>query len=62
MTEISGYVPNRYPEDTHRDDMAPLDALSECWDLWGSGAWIDENAVYNLEEVMGIVAKLLGRV
>ena len=49
-----------YPENTDRDDMAPLDALAECYDLWASGAWPDENAVYNLDEVMAHLSALLG--
>jgi hypothetical protein len=48
-----------YPEGTHRDDMTPLDALTEAYDLWGSGAWPDENAVYNLAEVMDHVKRLI---
>lgn len=42
----------KYPEGTHRNDMAPIDALYECLDMWARGAWSDENAVSNLDEVM----------
>lgn len=49
----------KYPSDTNREDMAPRDALTECLDLWGSGAWDDRNAVYDLAEVMGHVQRLL---
>lgn len=48
-----------HAEITHRDDMSPLDALTECHDMWASGAWDDRNAVYNLEEVMAHVRRLL---
>lgn len=53
--------PGDEPEPVDRDDMPPLDALTECLDLWGSGAWPDENAVYNLDEVMQHVDRLVGR-
>lgn len=42
-------------------DYDPLQALRECHNLWASGAWPDENAVYNLEEVMQHVYSLLNR-
>lgn len=42
-----------------RDDMPAIDALIECLDLWQSGAWEDRNAVWNLEEVMGHVERLV---
>jgi hypothetical protein len=48
-----------YPENTHREDMKPDDALRECYDLWASGAWPDSNAEPNLEEVMDHVKRLL---
>lgn len=48
-----------YPENTHREDMEPADALRESYDLWASGAWPDSNAEANLEEVMDHVKRLL---
>lgn len=39
------------PEGTHRDDMEPIQALAECFDLWASGAWDSRNAEYDAEEV-----------
>ena len=48
-----------YPEGTHRDDMRPVDALTECYDMWASGAWDDRNAVYDLAEVMAHVGRML---
>lgn len=46
------------PEGTHRDDMPADAALYECFDLWASGCWPDENAAANLEEVMTHLARL----
>lgn len=51
----------KYPEGTHREDMLSTDALEECYDLWASGAWLDDNVVYNLAEVMSHVGRLIGR-
>jgi len=47
-----------YPEDTDRDDMTPLDALREMFDLWASGAFDDRNTQYVLDEVMGHIERL----
>jgi len=38
--------------DPKQPDYNPMSALLECLDLHDSGAWPDENAVYNLAEVM----------
>ena len=38
---------------------SPRRALSECCDLWGSGAWPESNAGANLDEVMEHVLRLL---
>lgn len=59
---MSTYEPKEYPEGTHRDDMDPTDALSECYDLWASGAWPESNSGPNLDETMQHLARLLGRV
>lgn len=53
------YKPKTYPEGEHRDDMEPMDSLSECYDLWASGAWPDDNALPNLEETMLHIERLL---
>lgn len=42
-------------------DYDPAAALRECRDLWGSGAWRDDNATEDLCEVMGHVERLLAR-
>lgn len=55
------FKPGAYKEGTHRDDMLPADALSECYDLWASGAWPESNAGPNLDEVMDHLARLFGR-
>lgn len=57
----TAYSPSAYAEGTHRDDMLPADALSECYDLYASGAWPAENAEANLDEVMSHLGRLLGR-
>ena len=51
---------NAYPEGTHRDDMSPIDALIECYDLWASGAWPESNSGPNLDETMDHLGRLLG--
>lgn len=51
--------PDWEAEPIDRMDMPPLEALRECYDLWASGAWRDDNAVYDLGEVMGYVNRLL---
>lgn len=45
--------------DINSPDYDPRAALAECIDLWGSGAWSDSNAIYNLEEVMIHLGKFL---
>lgn len=52
------FQPTPSPEGTLRDDMVPVEALYECWDLWGAGAWDDRNAEYNLAEVMEHLTRL----
>jgi succinate dehydrogenase/fumarate reductase flavoprotein subunit len=42
-----------------RQDMTPLRALAECYDLWASGAWDDRNAIDDLAETMDHVQRLL---
>lgn len=42
---------------TSRQGGDPREALIECYDLWASGAWQDDNAVENLREVMQHVAQ-----
>jgi hypothetical protein len=64
MAQVEGLVgyrpdmPHPAPEIEHRDDMPPLAALWECYDLWASGAWDDRNAKFNLEEVRLHLARL----
>lgn len=47
--------------DFGNSDYDPVLALTECHDLWASGAWPDENAAANLDEVMAHLEKLLFR-
>jgi len=43
----------------HRNDMKPEDALIECFYSWASGAWQDDNATYNLEEIMNHIERMI---